>query len=105
MRSERNAFPLKKPFVRYFYIHQRAALFPPRANKNVPFLSLSEYHTKHGFSARNDHFEFIREEEATTTTRERNEPYTQNTFPIQNEKFDQIPRVRSLDRERLLTER
>ena len=85
-------------------MHQRAALFPPRANKNVPFLSLSEYHTKHGFSTRNDHFEFIREEEATTTTHERNEPYTQNTFPIQNEKFDQIPRVRSLDRECLLTE-
>ena len=73
MRSERNTFPLKKPFVRYFYIHQRAALFPLRANKNVPFLSLSEYHTKHGFSARNDHFEFIREEEATTTyTKETN---------------------------------
>ena len=89
-------------------MNQRAALFPPRANKNVSFLSLSEYHTKHGFSTQQPlYFKFIREEEeATTTTRERNELYSEhisNSNP-QKDEFDQIPRVRSLDRECLLME-
>jgi len=60
-------------------MNQRAAFFPPRANKNVPFLSLSEYHTKHGFSTQQPlYFKLIREEEATTTTHERNEPYSEH---------------------------
>ena len=60
---------------------------------------------KRGFSTRNNHFKLIREEEATTTTRERNELLrTHFQFKFQNDEFDQIPRVRSLDRECLLTE-